>query len=195
MDAKRQKEKSRLIGIKNKNMKIWSASASKFYNEMMNGLASFFGLDANETTEAELHQKLIEAGTLESIKAAALNEANAAVMQQMAEFQTKLDALTAQVEGLQTDADAKAAKVGELETELETVKGQLTAKDGEIETHLSQIQSLSGEVAGLKAGKPVDKTTPPDASKPVTRGNAPAGGVVVSQKDMDAAYAKAAGLN
>ena len=176
-------------------MKNWSATAAKFYSETMNGLAAFFGLNADETTEAELHQKLIEAGTLENIKAAALNEANAAVMQQMADFQTKLDALTAQVEGLQTDADAKAAKVGELETELETVKGQLTAKDGEIETHLSQIQSLSGEVAGLKAGKPVDKTTPPDASKPVTRGNAPAGGVGVSQKDMDAAYAKAAGLN
>ena len=176
-------------------MKNWNASASKFYAEIMNGMATFFGLNAEETTEAELHQQLIEAGTLENIKAAALNEANAAVKQQMADFQTKLDALTTQVEGLQTDADAKAAKVGELETELETVKGQLTEKDTELAGLQRQNQSLSGEVAGLKAGKPVDKTTPPDASKPVTRGNAPAGGVVVSQEDMDAAYAKAAGLN
>lgn len=176
-------------------MKSWSATAAKFYSETMNGLAAFFGLSADETTEAELHQKLIEAGTLESIKAAALNEANATVMAQMAEFQSKLDALTAQVDGLQTDADAKAAKVGELEAELETVKGQLTEKDSELAGLQRQNQSLSGEVAGLKAGKPVDKTTPPDQSKPVTRGNAPAGGVVVSQKDMDAAYAKASGLN
>jgi len=161
----------------------------------MNGLAAFFGVNAEETTEAELHQKLIEVGTLESIRAAATKEANDAVTAQMTDFQTKLDALTAQVEGLTADATEKAEKVGELETDLETVRGQLTAKDGEIEAHLSQIKSLSGEMAGLKAGKPVDKNTPPDASKPVTRGNAPNGGVTVSGKEMEAAYAKAAGLN
>lgn len=176
-------------------MKNWSATAAKFYSETMNSLAAFFGLNAEETTEAELHQKLIEAGTLESIRAAATKEANEAVAAQMTDFQTQLAALTEQVEGLQADATEKAEKVGELETELETVKGQLTAKDGEIETHLSQIQSLSGEVATLKAGKPTDKNLPPDASKPVTQTRAQGGGVVVSQKEMEAAYAKAAGLN
>lgn len=176
-------------------MKSWSATAAKFYSETMNSLAAFFGVNADETTEAELHQKLIEAGTLESIRAAATKEANDAVTAQMEEFQTKLDALTAQVEGLQADADAKTAKVAELETDLETVRGQLTEKDGEIETHLSQIKSLSGEVATLKAGRPTDKNLPPDASKPVTQTRAQNGGVVVSQKEMEAAYAKAAGLN
>lgn len=177
-------------------MKNWSATAAKFYSEMMNSLAAFFGLNAEETTEAELHQKLIEAGTLESIRAAALNEANEAVKQQMTDFQTQLAALTAQVEGLQTDADAKTAKVAELETELETVKGQLTEKDTEIEGHLSQITALSGEVAGLRAGKPIDKTMPPDSSKPVMQVKSPNGGVTVSQKEMQAAYEKAAaGLN
>jgi len=161
----------------------------------MNSLAAFFGVNAEETTEAELHQKLIEAGTLESIRATATKEANDAVTAQMADFQTKLDALQTQLTDLQTDAASKAEKVCELETELETVKGQLSAKDGEIETHLSQIQSLSGEVATLKAGRPTDKNLPPDASKPVTQTRAQNGGVVVSQKEMEAAYAKAAGLN
>ena len=71
-------------------MKSWSATAAKFYSETMNGLAAFFGLNADETTEAELHQKLIEAGTLENIKAAALNEANAAVMQQNGRFPNQI---------------------------------------------------------------------------------------------------------
>mgnify|MGYP003524842698 CR=1 FL=1 len=67
-------------------MKNWSATAAKFYSETMNGLAAFFGLNAEETTEAELHQKLIDAGTIENIKNPALNESNAEVTTQMADF-------------------------------------------------------------------------------------------------------------
>ncbi len=176
-------------------MKNWSATAAKFYSETMNGLAAFFGLNAEETTEAELHQQLIEAGSLAQIKAAALNEANASVMSQMAEFQTKLDGLQSQLNDLQSDADAKAAKVGELETELDTVKGQLNEKDTELAGMQKQNQSLSGEVAGLKAGRPIDKTSPPDASKSIVNDRMPNGGVTVSGKEMEEAYAKAAGLN
>jgi hypothetical protein len=168
----------------------WKISSLRFVNEMYNGLCHFFDVSAEETTEAELHQKLIEAGTLENIRVAATKEANDAVAAQMAGFQTKLDALTAQVEGLQTDADEKATKVGELETELETVKGQVAGKDGEIIGHLAQIKSLSGEVAGLRAGKPIDKSTPPDESKPVHQTKAPSG-VIISGKEIEAAYAKA----
>lgn len=176
-------------------MKNWSATAAKFYNETMNGLAAFFGLNAEETTEAELHQQLIEAGSLAQIKAAALSEANAAVMSQMASFQTTLEGLQTQLNDLQADAQSKGEKVAELETELETVKGQLTEKDGEIAGHLMQIQTLSGTVASLKAGKSIDKTAPPDGSKMIEQAKAPNGGRVVSAKEIDEAYAKAAGMN
>ena len=196
MDAKRQKEKSRIkSGTKTTDMKIWNTSASKFYSEMMNGLASFFGLDAEETTEAEVHQKLTEAGSLAEIRAAALQEANDAVSAQMTDFQGQLSALTSQFNDLKADADAKATKVDELETELKTVKGQLSEKDTELAGLKSQNQSLSGEVAGLKAGKPVDKNTPPDGSKPISRTTAANGGIVLSQNEMDEAYNKAVGLN
>lgn len=176
-------------------MKSWSATAAKFYSETMNGLAAFFGMNAEETTEAELHQKLVEAGTLENIRAAATKEANDAVAAQMADFQTKLDVLTGQVENLQADADAKTVKVGELETELEAVRGEVAGKDIEIEGLKKQNVSLSGEVAGLKAGKPIDKSTPPDASKPIEQSKAPNGGVIVSGKEMEEAYAKAVASN
>ena len=184
MDAKRQKEKSRLIGIKNKNMKIWSASASKFYNEMMNGLASFFGLDANETTEAELHQQLTEAGSLSEIRATATKEANEAVAAQMADIQTQLAALTTKVGDLETDAEAKAAKVSELETDLETVRGQLAEKDTQLAEKDKQIATLSGEVATMKAGKPLDKAHAIDNSIPVRETKTGGNARVISMKEL-----------
>jgi DNA repair exonuclease SbcCD ATPase subunit len=176
-------------------MKNWNASASRFYAEIMNGMAIFFGLNAEETTEAELHQQLIEAGSLAEIRAAALSEANAAVMQQMAEFQSKLDALQTGFDSLKTDAESKAEQVEQLTADLETVRGQLAEKDTEIAGHLAQIQTLSGTVATLKAGKPIDKTAPPDHSKPVEQEKSTNGGIVVSAKELEEAYAKVAGQN
>ena len=167
-------------------MKNWNASASKFYSELMNGFATFFGLNAEETTEAELHQQLIEAGSLAEIRANAMNEANATVMKQMADFQSQLDALTAKVGELESDAEAKGAKVIELESDLEAVRGQLSEKETALADRDGQIQKLSGEVAGLKAGKPLGKDQPADQSKPFETGRKDGSGRVVSMQEIEA---------
>lgn len=168
-------------------MKIWNASASKFYSETMNALAGFFGLSAEDTTEAELHQHLTEAGTLENIRGAAVAEANAAVQTQMADFQTQLSDLQAQLAALKTDAESKGEKVTELENDLSAVRAQLSEKDTEIEKQIGQIKTLSGTVASLQAGKPIDKVTPPDESKPIEQAQSTTGGRVVSMKEIEAA--------
>lgn len=168
-------------------MKIWNASASKFYSETMNALAGFFGLNAEDTTEAELHQHLTEAGTLENIRAAAVADANAAVQTQMANFQTQLSDLQAQLATLQADAESKGEKVTELENDLSAVRAQLSEKDTEIEKQIGQIKTLSGTVASLQAGKPIDKITPPDESKPVEQAQSTTAGRVVSMKEIEAA--------
>lgn len=169
-------------------MKTWNIASAKFYSEMMNGLASFFGLNADETTEAEMHQQLIEAGSLSEIRAAALKEANEAVAAQMADFKTQLETLQTSFNDLKADAESKGEKVTELEQQLEAVRGNEAAKDAAIAQHLEQIKSLSGEVATMKAGKPIDRQTPPDESKPVTSGGGASNGArVVSMQELEAA--------
>lgn len=150
----------------------------------MCGLAAHFGLDPNETTEAELHQQLTEAGTLEQIKANAVKEANDAVAAQMADFNAKLESLQSQFETIKADAAAKGEKVAALETELETVRGELTAKDEEITRNLEQIKGLSGEVATLKAGKPIEKHAPADESKPIPGATKATGARFVSTAEL-----------
>ena len=169
-------------------MKTWNIASAKFYSEMMNGLASFFGLNADETTEAEMQQQLIEAGSLSEIRAAALKEANEAVAAQMADFKTQLETLQTSFNDLKADAESKGEKVAELEQQLEAVRGNEAAKDAAIAQHLEQIKSLSGEVATMKAGKPIDRQTPPDESKPVTSGGGASNGArVVSMQELEAA--------
>lgn len=175
-------------------MKNWNATASKFYSQIMNGMAAFFGMDAEETTEAELHQKLVEAGTLENMRAAALQEANDAVKAEMADFKTQLESLQTQFNDLKTDAESKGAKVTELEADLENVRTELSEKETAIAGHLDKIKTLSGEVATLKAGKPTDKDAKPDASLPITNDQR-TGAVTVSNDELEKAYAKHAGLN
>lgn len=167
-------------------MKNWS---TKFAVNIYESLCAFFGVESEETTEAELHQKLTEAGTLENIKQAALKEANEAVQSQMSDFKTQLEALQTQFGDLKADADAKGEKVAELESELETVRGDVAAKEKTIAEHLEQIKMLSGEVASLKTGKPIDKHTPPDASLPDTGKGSLNGARVVSAQELAAAIA------
>ena len=173
-------------------MKIWNASASKFYGEIMNGLCAFFGLDANETTEAEMHQQLADAGSLEQIKETAKNEATSAVAAQMTEFTNSLAALQTQFDALKVDTEAKAGKIAELETQLEAVNGAIAEKETSIATHKATIVSLSGELAGLKAGKPIDRTTPTDDSKPIEKTEQGGTAREVSMEEFEKAFA---GLN
>ena len=168
-------------------MKNWNIASLKFVSEMYNGLCHFFGSDAEETTEAELHQKLIEAGTLENMKAEALREANDAVQSQMADFQSQLEGLQTQFAELKADADAKAEKVMELESQLAAT---IEAANGEIEGLKAENKNLSGTVASLRAGKPIEKDTPPDASKAMTQAKTPNGGRVVTMAELAAAVSK-----
>jgi len=170
-------------------MKTWNITSAKFYSEIMNGLSAFFGLEADDATEAELHQKIVEAGTLENIRAAALNEANAAVQSQMADFQSQLDALQSKMTALYDEVEEKAEKIEGLESDLKMMLEDVTAKNTEIEGLKKQNEGLSGQVASLKAGKPTEKNTPPDASKEMPKETTPKGGQVVSSDELQKAFA------
>lgn len=119
----------------------------------MDGLAAFFGRKPEETTEAELHQELIEARTqadmAEKAKADGLSAAA-----------TELDALRADVARLGAEL-AEAIETAQtanesLETvraDLATTKTDLTAANSALATKVKETNTLAGEVARLTAGK------------------------------------------
>lgn len=132
---------------------MWNATNSNFYAQIMDGLAAFFGRKPEETTEAELHQELIEARTQADMAEKAKSEGLAAAA-------TELDALRADVARLNAEL-AEATEAAQTASEsLETVRADLattqtalTAANSALAAKVKETNTLAGEVARLTAGK------------------------------------------
>lgn len=131
---------------------MFNIENSKFYTEIMGALVTFFEKDLEATTEAELHQALIDAGTAQKFKA----DTTAAVQK---EFSEKLEALQTSVTDMQTKITNLETEANESKTQIDALANQLSEKEKEVEaataslaTANTKIKALSGEIATLKAG-------------------------------------------
>lgn len=148
-------------------MKDWNATASKFYSQTMNALASFFGLDAENTTEAELHQALTDAGTLESIHAEAAEKVAdkmTAFESQMADFNAKFSEMESRLLALQSENEERGQKIEALTGQIATLQGEIEARESAITAHKATIAQVSGELATLRATRIGQTDAPPDTS-------------------------------
>lgn len=187
-DAVQTKKKAG-IGPKHKIMKDWNVNASKFYGQMMNTLAAFFGMDAAETTEAELHQKLVDAGTVEQIETEAAEKVGAkmtAFEEQVGGLQAQFEALQSQFDTLKTESEERAQKIVALNTDIEQLRADITEREGTIAAHKATIASLSGELATMKAGRALDLDSPADESIPLKKeAAAPKAGVMTQAQVLE----------
>ncbi len=156
-------------------MKDWNATASKFYSETMNALAKFFGLDAENTTEAELHQHVTEAGTLESIRAEAAEKVAdkmTAFETQMADFNAKFAEMETRLSALHAENEERGQKIEALTGQIATLQSEIEARETVIAAHKATIAQVSGELATLRAGRVGQLDAPPDASLETPSGSA-----------------------
>lgn len=151
---------------------------AKFYQEIMSGLASLFGVN----TEAEIHAALEKTPTMQAMQDAAI----AAVQDQMDGIKTTVADLTTQVADLTASL---AAKDGEITALTEKVTGLQTALDKKeaemaalITQHATERNTLSGEVARLRAGKLLETDTETESVTGEAGGVKPAGHVVKAEK-------------
>lgn len=131
----------------------WDITKSKLYGEIMESVASFFGIA--DATEAEIHDRL------QGQKPFADQIAEATSGNELAEklesLTAKVDGMAAQIEGLQNDLSARDARIAELQTQVSGLETSLAEKDNEIATlksrHESEVKALAGQVSALKAGR------------------------------------------
>jgi chromosome segregation ATPase len=154
---------------------------SKFSAQLFEQACTLMGLDHENTTEAELHQSMVDAGT---IQAAAESTAKAAA-------QVEIDTATAEVVRMVVELDAAMQTATTATAEVETLKADavklesdLTAANSALATKVKEANTLAGEVARLTAGakpKGVEAVDTDDQISKVPAGN----GQMVKVKAFD----------
>jgi septal ring factor EnvC (AmiA/AmiB activator) len=91
----------------------------KFYSQILTLVAAFFGMNS-ESTEAEIHQRLEEAGTLEDMRAQIRQEFEQQIREQNEEIQSlgsQLAAVSEERDALQQQVNEQEERIAELEKE------------------------------------------------------------------------------
>jgi predicted nucleic acid-binding Zn-ribbon protein len=136
----------------------------KLYDQILGGLRSFFGLEA-DATEAEIHNALADQKPLSEIENG----------KALADLNTQFSELSAKVDGMETKISEYQATITQLtdenktlgetvEAHVATITGHeatIAAKETEITNlttaHNAKIADLAGQIAKLKAGKDYEK--------------------------------------
>lgn len=132
---------------------MWNATNSNFYAQIMDGLAAFFGRKPEETTEAELHQELIEARTQADMAEKAKSEGLAAAATELDALRADVARLGAELAEQQELTSALAESVSLANSELSDTQTALTAANSALAQKVKETNTLAGEVARLTAGK------------------------------------------
>lgn len=155
----------------------------KYYDSIMQSLARIFG-DA-EMSEAEADNKLQSVKSFDEMKASVEESIKA-------DFNSKLDALQAQmtaanerVDALQTTINELTSENVTLQNEITTLKQEVENKDNALKMANERIASLSGELAAHKAGQSgTHSATDQQTQMPGSTQNK-AGGVSFSAADFN----------
>lgn len=163
---------------------MWNATNSNFYAQIMDGLAAFFGRKPEETTEAELHQELIEARTQADMAEKAKSEGLAAAATELDALRADVARLGAELAEQQELTAALAESVSLANSELSDTQTALTAANSALAQKVKETNTLAGEVARLTAGKTPKGTSAQDDDEQFEK--APVGkGVTVSAEWLE----------
>ena len=122
---------------------------NKFSAQLFEQACKLVGMDAENTTEAELHQALTDAGTVQAIA-----ETNAKAAAQVEIDATKADItrLTAELQAATENATTVSAEVETLKAGTAKLESDLTAANSALAAKVKETNTLAGEVARLTAG-------------------------------------------
>ena len=132
---------------------MFDVSKSKLYSQIMEAAVSFFGLDKDSATEAEVHDALETAEPLEQQLTNARESASADAVKVEA-LETKVNDFQKQLDDLKGQIATKDSRIAELQTESQAATA---SHDKALEAlkaqHSKEISTLAGQVSALKAGK------------------------------------------
>lgn len=138
----------------------FDATTSKWYQQIMESISGFFGLDASSATETDIHAALENQQPLIDQLTNARSEAIADLQSQFDAMKADFDANKTALSDLQSQFDTmnaatalKDERIAELQTSIADGK---TSIDAIKQQHAVEINGLAGQLAAAKAGKSIE---------------------------------------
>lgn len=150
----------------------WKVENSKFYAEIMEAAVKYFGMDAETTTEAELHQKFETAESVDTMRASLKTEVEAAVKTETEKITARVTELEATVKQLQTDLAASKTALEAANNQVAELQKADATKDAELNNAKAQNKSLAADLAKIKAGGKSTEGGDGDGNLPIPEGAA-----------------------
>lgn len=144
---------------------------NKFSAQLFEQACTLLGLDQENTTEAELHQAMIDAGTIQQ---AAEKTAKATAQADIDAAKADVARLTAELAAATDEKETATAEAETLRGEKAQLESDLTAANTALATKVKEANTLAGEVARLTAGKAPKEVEAVDNDEQLKK--APAGG-------------------
>lgn len=138
----------------------FNAATSKLYQQIMDGLTSFFGLDSENASETDIHAALDSAKPLseqlDAAKTAAIADLKGQFDTMKSEFdanKTVLTELQEQFKTMKSENETKDVRIAELQNDAAKAKLDMDAMKAQ---HKTETERLAGELAQAKAGKSME---------------------------------------
>lgn len=123
---------------------------NKFSAELFDQACELLGLDAENTTPAELHQAMIDAGT---IQGAADKAAKEAASKEVSDLKAQIATLTAEKETAEEGKETAETALAESKKDADKLQEDLTAANSALAAKVKEANTLAAEVARLTAKK------------------------------------------
>lgn len=123
---------------------------NKFSAELFEQACALLGKDKENTTEAELHQAMIDAGTIQGAADKAAKESAAT---EVAELKAQIATLTAEKESAEEDKATAETALSDIQATTQTLQDDLTAANAALAAKVKESNTLAAEVAKLIAKK------------------------------------------
>lgn len=158
-----------------------SDTKNNLSKDILRRLSGWFGLNADEATEAEVHQCIVEQDNNIRTMASQISELQAS----LSDARSEVDALREKVERHALVIEEQASTISQLIEERDALKAELDAAKTALDVQLKSNQSLAAEVARLRAGAQGPSQVYVDRDEQFTRDKRPAsGGIVIPAGDL-----------
>jgi SMC interacting uncharacterized protein involved in chromosome segregation len=154
-------------------------SKNSLYNDILKRLAGWFGMRAEDVTEAELHQRIVERDDVVKEMRAQIDD----LREQLREHAVAVEGLKTKIDEHAKVIEEQATTIAQLIEEREKLKKDLDGANSALEAQIKSNRELAAEIARMRAGAIGNAQAAVDTDEHLSRG-VRSGGTVIPAGEL-----------